>query len=119
MISLSFFSQETRSKSAPQILQGQETEVVQPHDLGQLAQESAHEANRALGELKESTSILLHKLGEAVGLFRLTFPVRGNKNTPAQAENDMQRRQGIDDIAGLDVAKAQHHGDLVHGKRVV
>jgi hypothetical protein len=115
---LTVFSQEARSKSAPEILQGQESEVFQPHDLGQLAQESTHEAEKALGELKETTSLLLCKLGESVGLFRERFPVQQKPTTPPQPEHNMQTKNG-EDSTGLDVTKAQHHGDLLRGKPLI
>ena len=89
--------------------------MVHPRDIGQLARESTHEAERALSELKESVSILLYKLGEAVGIFRSTFPVDQKENAAPQFDG-RTRGEGAQHEAKLDVGKAQHHGDLFRGK---
>ena len=97
------------------MLQGQETEVAQPENLGELAKESAKEAGRAISELTESASLLLYKLGEAVGVFRHTFPVGQKENATPQMEPEQQRNGEATEVE-LNVSRAQHHGDLFRGK---
>ncbi len=107
------FQVSAEKKSSPIILEGQEGEVDRG-SLDRIATESRQEAGRAIQELKESTSILLQNVGEAVGL--CASPPKENTH-PQTREVTCDGDQ--DASSGLNIDKARHHGDLHEGKALI
>ncbi len=101
-------------KSSPTILEGQEGEVHDRDGLDQMAAESKQEAGRAMQELKESSSILLQKVGEAIGFSAAACPAAKENALP---QTPYDARDGNPEASsGLNIDKARHHGDLREGK---
>jgi hypothetical protein len=99
-------------KSGPIVLEGQEGEVNDQDSLEQMTKEGVKEASRAFQQLQESSSLLVHKIGEAVGLHPF-HEDKENKQAQSAEKKSLKDPTVAED---LKIEKAQHHGDLDAGK---